>query len=203
MGDGGMEAEDDGHNLHISKSMTFDSLDDQKHFLGDYSVKHHRPFNVVHSNKKKRYTVKCQRGCAWKVWARSIVSDANRWRITRIEGPYTCGTAEASKVHSQCTARYIVSTVYTDPEISVKALIPIITGFTNYEVLYGKAWRAKQIAIATMWGDWKEAYGRVPRILSAMSYFNEGVKWCTMVTDRTELHNGVQKHQLKHVFWAR
>ena len=174
------EPEPDGQNELISMGMIFDSLDELKHFMRDYSVRHHRPFNVVHSDKKKRYTVMCQKGCGWGVWARPKVGHGSQWKITKVKVPHTCGSAHASQVHSQCTARYIArriaSLVYTEPEISIKALIKVIAGWTNYQVQYGKAWRAKQHAMAMMWGDWSATYGQVPRLLNAMRHFNPGLK---------------------------
>ena len=49
--------------------------------------------------------------------------------------------------------------VHADPDVSVAAIIEAIHGFTNYRVKYGKAWRAKQHAIAMLWGDWKVMEG--------------------------------------------
>jgi hypothetical protein len=71
--------------------------------------------------------------------------------------------------------------------------------FTGYDVKYGKAWHAKQIALAIRWGSWKVAYNRVPRILCAMRHYNPGIKWF--------IHTGgmylqsVQRHVLFRVFW--
>ena len=42
---------------------------------------------------------------------------------------------------------------------------------------YGKAWHAKQIALAIHWGRWEEAYNRVPRILCSIHYYNPSLKW--------------------------
>ena len=61
-------------------------------------------------------------------------------------------------------------------DISVSSLQQSISGFIKYNVKYGKAWHAKQIALAIRWGSWEEAYNRVPRILCAMHYYNPGLK---------------------------
>ena len=97
---------DSGEQL-IEKGMIFDSLEELKFFLSDYSVRHHRPYDVVHSSAKLRYTVQCQQGCPWKVWSRPVADDRVKWRITNVKQPHTCGTSEVSQEHSQCTARYI------------------------------------------------------------------------------------------------
>uniref|UniRef100_K4AJ02 Transposase MuDR plant domain-containing protein n=1 Tax=Setaria italica TaxID=4555 RepID=K4AJ02_SETIT len=154
--------------LFIEKGMRFDSLEELKFFLRDYSVRHHRPYNVVHSSAKMRYTVCCQHGCEWKVWARPLPDDRQKWRITR---------------HSQCMACYIARRIaallHAGPDISIAVVIETIKGFTNYVVKYGKTRKAKQHVIAMLWGDWKDTYGRVPRILEAIAHYNPGTKWCT------------------------
>jgi hypothetical protein len=69
-------------------------------------------------------------------------------------------------------------------------------------VNYGKAWRAKQHAISMLWGDWKDAYGRMPKILQAITHFNPGTKWCTHTTGMEELHKGVMKPVMERVYWC-
>jgi hypothetical protein len=64
------EVELDNGQLFIEKGMQFDNLEELKFFLRDYLVRHHRPYNVVHSSAKIRYTVTFQQVCDWKVWAR-------------------------------------------------------------------------------------------------------------------------------------
>jgi hypothetical protein len=75
-------------------------------------------------------------------------------------------------VHAQNIARYLghclVGTVRADSDISISSMIETMFGFTGYRVKYSKAWWAKRHAIELLWGDWKEAYNQVPRILGAM-----------------------------------
>ena len=56
----------------IRKGMKFNSLPELQFFLADYAVRHHRPFDVVHSDKRVRYDVLCKQGCLWGVWARIV-----------------------------------------------------------------------------------------------------------------------------------
>jgi hypothetical protein len=51
----------------------FTTLLELKHWLKEYSVKHYHPYTVVHSDMKKRYTIKCEEdGCTWVVRARPL-----------------------------------------------------------------------------------------------------------------------------------
>ncbi|KAL6645469.1 hypothetical protein ACP70R_017077 [Stipagrostis hirtigluma subsp. patula] len=171
--------EPDAESETIRKGMRFDSLPQLKLWMQDYSVRHHRPYNVAHSDCKKRYTIRCQRGCGWGVWARPVPRDSlGRWKVTKVLQPHTCATSRPSNEHSQCTARYIASRISgiisKAPETTVSSLIESIFGMVGYRVRYSKAWRAKKHAMELLWGDWKEAYNRIPRILSAMVHYNPG-----------------------------
>jgi hypothetical protein len=120
--------------------MQFDNLEELKFFLRDYSVRHHRPYNVIHSSAKTKYTVACQKDCSWKVWAHPLPDDRNKRRIARVIQPHTCGMSEVAQEHSQCKARYIsrwiVGMVYKDPDVSIDAIIESIKAFSNYTVNY-------------------------------------------------------------------
>jgi hypothetical protein len=48
-----------------------------------------------------------------------------------------------------------VSIVWADFDITVAALIEVIHDLTMYWVRYGKAWRAKEHALALLCGDWR------------------------------------------------
>ena len=77
-----------------------------------------------------------------------------------------------------------------------------IFALSSYRVKYSKAWRAKQHAIALLWGDWLESYARVPRVLTGMSLFNPGIRWFTYTGNMMLPHNEVYKHILQRVFWC-
>jgi hypothetical protein len=98
--------------------------------------------------------------------------------------------------------RRIATIVHKDPDVSVATVIEAIKCFTDYTVKYGKAWRAKQHAISLLKGDWKDAYGRVPKILQVITHYNLGTKWCTHTTGKEELHKGVMKPVLERVYWC-
>uniref|UniRef100_K3YC99 MULE transposase domain-containing protein n=1 Tax=Setaria italica TaxID=4555 RepID=K3YC99_SETIT len=106
--------------------------------------------------------------------------------------------------HQQPTAHYlarrILGLVDENNDISVSSLQLSISGFVKYDVKYGKAWRAKQVALAIRWDSWEEAYNRVPRILCAMHYYDPGLKW--FVDTRGMYFRDSLSHVLYHVFWS-
>jgi hypothetical protein len=108
-------------------------------------------------------------------------------------------------VHAQLTASYIgrciLGVVRDNSEVTASNLIEQTLLFAGYRVKYSKAWRAKQHAIALIWGDWKESYAKIPRVLRAMNHFNPGVKWFPYMTGLRVLHGCVLKPVLVRVFW--
>jgi hypothetical protein len=96
-----------------------------------------------------------------------------------------------------------MSIMWAQSDITVAALIEVIHGLTTYRVHYDKAWRAKEHTLALLWGDWRESYTKVPRLLNAISYFNPGTR-CIIGSCDQWLPNEKGRYYpvLKHVFWC-
>ena len=118
--------------------------------------------------------------------------------------PHTCRSSKPKGVNAQNIACYLghrlIGTVRADSDTPISSMIETIFGFTGYRVNYSKAWRAKQHAIELLWGDWKEAYNQVPRILSAIKLYNLGLRWYPYVGHIVTDVDGVPKHVLQRVF---
>jgi hypothetical protein len=194
----------ESEEMEIKKELVFDTLEHLKYFLMDYGVRFHMPYYVTHYGKNKRYTVLCKLGCGWGVWAWRQRNE--KWKIRNVKQPHTCRSSKSKGVHAQNTARYlghrVVGVVRADSNTSISSMIQTIWGFIGYRVKYSKAWRAKQHAIELLWGDWKEAYNQVPRILSAMKHFNPGLRWYPLAGRIVDDVDGVPKHVLQRVFWC-
>jgi hypothetical protein len=134
-------------------------------------------------------------------------NEIHQWRLSRVKQPCTCGTSEVQHVHSQCTTTYlgqrIVSIVWADSDITVAVLIEAIHCLITYRVRYGKAWRAKEHALALLWGDCREAYTKVPRLLRVIAHFNPGTR-CNIDNYGQWLPNEIGRYYLvlKRVFWC-
>jgi hypothetical protein len=109
-------------------------------------------------------------------------------------------------VHAQLTAsdieRCILGVVRENSDVTASSLIESILLFAGYCVKYSKVWRAKQHAIALLWGDWKESYAKIPRVLRAMNHFNPGVKWFPYMIRLRVRDRCVLKPVLLRVFWC-
>ncbi|XP_019416355.1 PREDICTED: uncharacterized protein LOC109327637 [Lupinus angustifolius] len=69
-----------------------------------------------------------------------------------------------SKLNSSFIADLIVNLVSADPSIPVKALVKEVVSRFGYTVTvtYRKAWTAKQMAMAKIYGDWEGSYNELP-----------------------------------------
>jgi hypothetical protein len=96
-----------------------------------------------------------------------------------------------------------VSLVWADSDIIVAAFIEAIHCLTTYRVSYGKVWRAKHHTLALLWGDWKEAYAKVPRLLHDIAHFNLGTG-CYIDTCGQWMPNKTGRYYLvlKYAFWC-
>jgi hypothetical protein len=123
------------------------------------------------------------------------------------EESHSCSMSEVRHNHPQCTARFlgrrIMSIVWVDSDITVATLIEVIHGLTTYRVRYDKGWRAKVHVLALLWGDWRESYTKLPRLLNAISHFNPGNRSIIDICDQWMPNKkGRYYLVLKHVFWC-
>jgi hypothetical protein len=136
---------------------------------------------VAKSNKDVWYIIRCQiSSCSCGVWLRHTKNEIHQWKVSGVQQHHAYGTSEVCHVHPQCMARFlgcqIMSIVWANSDITVAALIEVIHILITYRVHYDKAWRAKEHAFTLLWGDWRESYRKVPRLLHAISHFNPGTR---------------------------
>ncbi|XP_027362556.1 uncharacterized protein LOC113870158 [Abrus precatorius] len=139
-----------GDALYVGQ--LFDSKEEVKMAIKHYAMKKHQTFFVVES-KASTHFVKCVNHisrCPWKVRA-LLPKNSNKWKITRWGGM-----------------------VKEEPSVPVSLIQERISGQFGYSVSYKKAWKAKQKAIVTIFGDWDESYATLPRWLEYMQLHAPG-----------------------------
>ncbi|KAK1607885.1 hypothetical protein QYE76_031558 [Lolium multiflorum] len=175
----------DATTAMISKGLTFDTFLELKIWLKEFSIKHHRPYIVVHSDLKKRYTLKCvDKRCPWVLDGKDAQPD-----------------------HRQLTSEFIAYKLSAEisslPIMSIKSVQDTVKSRFAYDVKYGKAWKAKQAAFKMLYGDWEEAYNRVPRLLLAMAATNPGmVHVVEPSATKMTLHDGKRVRVFHRAFWS-
>ncbi|KAK1680243.1 hypothetical protein QYE76_041091 [Lolium multiflorum] len=202
----------DATTAMISKGLTFDTFLELKIWLKEFSIKHHRPYIVVHSDLKKRYTLKCvDKRCPWVVRARPFKKGPS-WHITSCVATHMCrgpklDGKDAQPDHRQLTSKFIAYKLSAEisslPIMSIKSVQDTVKSRFAYDVKYGKAWKAKQAAFKMLYGDWEEAYNRVPRLLLAMAATNPGmVHVVEPSATKMTLHDGKRVRVFHRAFWS-
>ena len=86
---------------------------------------------------------------------------------------------DTKKDHRQLTSEFITrmlaSEISSLPTMSIRSVQDTVKSRFNYNVKYGNAWKAKQAAFKMLYGDWEEAYNRIPRLLLAMACRNHEI----------------------------
>jgi hypothetical protein len=196
----------------INPGVKFQSLLEFQMWIKDYAVKYHRPYKVVHSDAKVRYTVKCEdKGCSWVVRARPF-RGGPQWSIVTCQSIHTCSGKDIRDTtvaddHRQLSSAFIAYRVANNirslPTYTIKGVIDLINELFGYKVKYGKAWKAKQAAFKILYGDWEEAYNRLPRLLGAMAARNPGTYHVVEpLGTKTRTMKGESVRVFGRAFWA-
>lgn len=188
----------------IHTGLMFENMEALKMWLAEYSVLHCRPHQVKNSHEQRRYIVKCKRrGCPWTV--RSRKTSGGKWKITSVVQPHTCGSDTPEDRHQQLTSKFIakrlVNIIKHAPTLPVASLIEMVRLSWQYRIKYGKAWRAKQRALKICYGDWAEAYERLPAMLHAMKAKNPGMHFEYVPKPET-VREGDGRQIFYRAFWA-
>ncbi|XP_043812733.1 uncharacterized protein LOC110615378 [Manihot esculenta] len=161
----------------FSVGIIFSSRDAVAAAAKEYHLRHHHQF-CYHETREKTYSIKCKdkdSGCAWRLRA-SKKEGEDVWKITRYNGPHTCTNPQVTKNHSQLDENFICSFIFAlieqQPNIKIAVLQAEVRDKFGYEPSYQKTWKAKQKAIAQLYGGWDESYGRLRRFMTALHHFN-------------------------------
>ena len=200
-----------GKDRGISQGMRFDTLLVLQIWLKDFAVRHHRPYKVIHSDVKKRFTVKCEAGnCPWVVRARPLKGGPD-WHITSCVTTHMCQgkkvDGKEKNSNRQLTSEFLAfklsNQVASLPTMPIKHVIEIVEALYKIPIKYGKAWKTKQAAFRMLYGAWDESYNRIPRLLLAMADANPGMVHVVEPLGReTMVRDGRNVRYFGRAFWA-
>ncbi|XP_019427218.1 PREDICTED: uncharacterized protein LOC109335537 [Lupinus angustifolius] len=188
--------------------MQFESKEAIINAIREFHIKNSFDYVVVES-RSDRYVAKCKHfgaGCEWRIRASYNVK-RDYWEIRKIIGTHSCVSMLVSQDHSKLNSSFIldliVNLVSTDPSIPVKALVKEVVSRFGYTVTYRKAWTAKQMAMAKLYGDWEGSYNELPHWMNALQYFSPDTivnyEARHQVVDGMEDPSGII---LDRIFWA-
>ncbi|XP_074266095.1 uncharacterized protein LOC141588558 [Silene latifolia] len=150
--------------------------------ITSYNLRVNQSFKI-HESKPHTVTYKCGRrptSCSWTLRAlqKKLVSDA--FTIVRYNGGHerSC-VGDTMPIDHRNLRRTFISNairniVEADWGLMVNAIIEIIIDKYNYKISYMKAWKAKQKALADIFGDWELSYQLLPRFFEDLKEANPG-----------------------------
>ncbi|XP_016199478.1 uncharacterized protein LOC107640472 [Arachis ipaensis] len=105
-------------------------------------------------------------GCTWMIRV-ALRQHKDNWEVRRYNGAYTCLATSISRDHRQfdyhvtCARIYLL--VRADAAVTIKVLQEATESTYGFRPSYRKMWKAKQKAVAQIYGDWEELYTELPR----------------------------------------
>ncbi|KAM7466139.1 hypothetical protein LguiB_013701 [Lonicera macranthoides] len=164
----------------LRNGLIYETKAELKHVVKSFAINNSNEF-IVDEVKADIWTIRCklhENGCKWRLRACKMKKEHWQFEITKYEGPHTCrfNHLKLRYKHLDCNfiASKIIHMVKVDPALKFHVIVVFIKNQYGYKISSWKAWRAKQMAIATLFGDWKESYAIMPRYLSAIKFNNEG-----------------------------
>src|SRR4051812_38631179 len=99
------------------------------------------------------------------------------WEVTDVQ-EHTCETEHIMTDHRNLTstiiAKLMFSEIVKNKDMVVGAIQTAVKTRYDYEISYGKAWRAKQRALEERFGSFYDAYDGVVRLLRTLQERNPG-----------------------------
>ncbi|KAJ1700739.1 hypothetical protein LUZ63_000518 [Rhynchospora breviuscula] len=183
--------------LYVGRSF---SKDDLKRAVIEYHIKQNREFETVTSSNST-YAVKCVAPkCGWRLYATPI--EGNYFQIKKIKGKHVCSNGGGDgKDHINLSADFISELILDlikkrGDACTPKEIQDFVHELYGRVPSYNKAWRAKEFAVAHLFGEWKESYVKLAPYLNAIQVANPGTKvewWSDNSTDgpNVKLFRGV------------
>lgn len=199
--------------LNIFVGQSFKEKDDLLMIVKEHNYRTRRDYATKESDKKSLYLVCAQKnsGCPWKLRA-CKKKNALLWEITKYKGPHTCFATGRTQDHRHVDNKVIVATikedVILDPSIKIKRVIAVVQKNCRHRISYKKAWKAKQNALAEIFGGWFESYEMLPEWLLGMQQTNPGTI-VDAITEDCVVYNSSGARvasdthsMLRRIFWS-
>ncbi|XP_024632960.2 uncharacterized protein [Medicago truncatula] len=185
----------------IAPGMQFHNKNDCILAIKFYHMKKSTDY-IVKKSDSERYVIKCKdTKCGFKLRA-SWRKKTDKWEIGNMND-HTCVSTEMTQDHHKLSYNVICESVksllHMDTSITVKVIIAHIREKFNYTVSYRKAWRARNKAIESIYGNWEESYQELPQWLMVMEKDLPGTIIDFQTVPSTEVVNEIV---FKRLFWA-
>ena len=99
------------------------------------------------------------------------------WLVSDVV-PHNCKMRTMLTDHANLSSTLLAELMYSEivekKDILVKSIITAVKSRFDYEISYGKAWRAKQCALEKRFGNFLDAYDTVVRLIKTLQERNPG-----------------------------
>ena len=158
--------------MNLCKGLTFANKEEVKRVLTTCALKENKHFTITKSTTKKVCAKCVHESCKWYVCTVMKPNLHQLWMVTVYMGPHTCIPIGVRNDGRMMSCNFIASDIHQklceDYTTLVKHLRSMIeTKYNGHKPSYYKVWDAKQKAIAKMFGNWKESYQRLQKLLIA------------------------------------
>ncbi|QHO00133.1 uncharacterized protein DS421_13g403850 [Arachis hypogaea] len=157
-------------------SSHYHSLDlDAMHERTPFSDTGEEDYNLDdnHRFRSREAVLQDENGCQWSLCV-ALRQNLGYWEIRRVGGVHNCLAPTMSQDHRQLDSslicRVILPLIQSNPSVSIPILQGAVQTSYHFKPSYKKVWMAKQKAIAQIYGDWKESYNKVPKLLQALMF---------------------------------
>ncbi|XP_057760880.1 uncharacterized protein LOC130981298 [Arachis stenosperma] len=159
----------------------------------DYSIRRGVQYRVMEFDHLK-YVGRCKEfgiGCTWMICV-ALRQRKGTWDVRRYNGANTCLTTSISSDHRQLNYHVICARIYplvrVDSAVTIKVLQEATESTYGFRPSYRKVWKAKQKAVAQIYGDWEESYTKFPWWILGMQATMDGTCKPLISVDGTHLY---------------
>ncbi|XP_016200458.1 uncharacterized protein LOC107641481 [Arachis ipaensis] len=158
---------------------SFQTKEEDVMSVKDYSIRHGVQYRVIESDHLK-YVGRCKEygnGCTWMIRV-ALRQRKGNWEVRRYNGAHTCLATSILSDHRQLDYHVICARIYplvrADAAVTIKVLQEATELTYGFRPSYRKVWKAKQKAVAQIYGDWKESYAELPWLILGMQATMDG-----------------------------
>ncbi|XP_072061930.1 uncharacterized protein [Arachis hypogaea] len=139
----------------------------------DYNLDGGVEFQVRHKFRSWEAVLQSVKNYSIRRSAEYRVVESDRLKeVRRFGGPHSYLAPTISQDHPQLDSslicRVILPMIQSNPSVSIPVLQGTVHASYHFKPSYRKVWMVKQKAIARIYGDWKESYNKVPKLLQAL-----------------------------------
>ncbi|KAK8475945.1 hypothetical protein V6N13_124052 [Hibiscus sabdariffa] len=128
------------------------------------------------NNDKRRVNVVCRAGCPWRLWGSPMSSNKQTWQIKTYEAEHRClRVIKNRNLTAKSIAKKYLHKFIADPKYSSTLLKQDVDMEYMTDVSLTKCTRAREWALQTVFGNWRDQYEKIYEYLAELRHTNPGI----------------------------